>query len=134
MTQMICIRCPKGCHLEIGKNNTVGGNECPRGVEYALKELLNPTRTLTSTVRVTGSPFRRLPVKTSGEIPKSLVLDAARALDEITVEAPIQAEQTILADILGTGVSVVATRRIPLLFHSWTNNDKMPYTLLLHFE
>lgn len=113
MNRLICIRCPRGCHLEIDGNNVVTGNRCPRGEEYALKELLNPTRTLTSTVRIRGSAIRRLPVKSAEEIPKVLLMDAIRQLDGIAINAPVQCGQVILEDIMGTGVPLIATRSIP---------------------
>ena len=56
MTELICIVCPKGCHLKVDEENgyRVTGNSCKRGEEYGKKELTNPTRVITSTVRVTG--------------------------------------------------------------------------------
>ena len=36
MTNIICITCPKGCHLSVDEENgyAVTGNSCPRGAEY----------------------------------------------------------------------------------------------------
>ena len=36
MTNLICITCPKGCHLTVDEENDykVTGNACPRGAEY----------------------------------------------------------------------------------------------------
>ena len=61
MTELICIVCPKGCHLKVDeeKDFAVTGNGCPRGAEYGKKELTNPTRVITSTVRVEGGAIRR---------------------------------------------------------------------------
>ena len=60
---MTCIICPMGCNMEVtldecdGKKTVteVRDNGCPRGAEYAKKELLNPTRTLTTTISVTAA-------------------------------------------------------------------------------
>ena len=54
MTNIICITCPKGCHLSVDENNdyAVTGNACPRGEIYGKNELKNPVRVVTSTVRV----------------------------------------------------------------------------------
>ena len=54
MTELICITCPKGCHLSVDEKNdyAVTGNSCPRGVEYGKSELLHPVRVVTSTVRI----------------------------------------------------------------------------------
>ena len=45
MTDLICIVCPKGCHLKVDEENgyKVTGNGCPRGAAYGEKELVNPT-------------------------------------------------------------------------------------------
>ena len=36
MKELICITCPKGCHLKVDEEHgyTVTGNSCPRGEEY----------------------------------------------------------------------------------------------------
>lgn len=49
MTNLICITCPKGCHLTVDEGNdyAVTGNSCPRGAEYARNELLHPVRMIT---------------------------------------------------------------------------------------
>lgn len=115
MKELICIVCPKGCHLQVDEQNgyAVTGNACPRGEVYGKKELLNPTRTLTSTVRIAGAALPRLPVKTSQEIPKGQMMAAMALLDDVTVQAPVAVGDVVLADILGTGASFVATRSLP---------------------
>ena len=41
MKEMICIVCPRGCHLKVNDNNEVSGNFCPRGAKYAIEEIFN---------------------------------------------------------------------------------------------
>lgn len=114
MKNLICIVCPKGCHLQVDEDNgyAVTGNSCPRGAEYGKTELLHPTRVLTSTVRVDGGLHRRLPVKTTAPIPKELLFQAMEALNEVTLTAPVTVGQVVIANLLGTGVDVVATREM----------------------
>ena len=54
--KLICINCPLGCALTVAMRGNeieaVKGNTCRRGEIYARKELTNPTRIVTSTVRV----------------------------------------------------------------------------------
>ena len=40
MTELICIVCPRGCHLQVDEANgyAVTGNSCPRGAEYGRQE------------------------------------------------------------------------------------------------
>ena len=114
MKNLICIVCPKGCHLQVDEDNgyAVTGNSCPRGAEYGKTELLHPTRVLTSTVRVDGGLHRRLPVKTTTPIPKELLFQAMEALNGVTLTAPVTVGQVVLHDLLGTGVDVVAPREM----------------------
>ena len=112
MTQIICITCPKGCHLQVDEENgyQVTGNSCPRGEAYGKNELKNPVRTLTSTVRLSGARTPRLPVKSSAPLPNGKICDAMRLLDSVTVKAPVAVGQVLLADVFGTGVDIVATK------------------------
>ena len=112
MKELICIVCPKGCHLKVDEENNyaVTGNACPRGAEYGAAELQHPVRVLTSTVKLTGNAARRCPVKTNGSIPKGLLFDAMAVLDDVELTAPVKVGQVVVADLLGTGVDVVATK------------------------
>ena len=112
MKELICIVCPQGCRLRVDEANgyAVSGNRCARGEEYGRTELLNPTRVLTSTVEVEGSHIARCPVKTDGVIPKGKMFEAMELVRAVKVCAPVKTGQVIIADILGTGVNLVATR------------------------
>ena len=50
MKDLICIMCPKGCHLKVDEEHgyTVTGNRCPRGAEYGHNELKIPTLPLSA--------------------------------------------------------------------------------------
>jgi CxxC motif-containing protein len=113
--EMICIVCPIGCHLEIeiDDNDTimeVTGGQCPRGEVYARKELTNPTRMLTSTVRIVGAMYERLPVITSQDIPKGKMFDVMKEIAKVTVEAPVVNKQIIIENVCGLGVDIIASR------------------------
>ncbi|MDR3284884.1 MAG: DUF1667 domain-containing protein [Treponema sp.] len=113
MTPVICIVCPKGCRLEVDeKTLAVTGNSCGRGAVYGKKEVTNPTRVVTSTVRIIGADFARLPVKTDRDIPKDRIFEAMRLLDDITVHAPVKTGDVIAANILGSDSNFVATRTL----------------------
>lgn len=111
MENVVCIMCPRGCRLAVNADsNEVSGAACARGTTYGLNEVTNPVRTLTSTVRISGAAHRRLPVRTDGQLPKKLVMQAVRLLDEVDVKAPVSMGDKILENILGTSVSFVAER------------------------
>ena len=65
--ELICIGCPLGCPLTVkmdGDQIEVSGNTCKRGDDYARKEVLSPTRIVTSSVHVTGGAIEMVSVKT----------------------------------------------------------------------
>ncbi len=110
MKQLICIVCPKGCHLSVDEENgcAVTGNRCPRGAEYGANELKNPQRTLTTTVIIEGAARARLPVRTDTTVPKGRLFDCIRLTDGLTVKAPVKTGQVILENVAGTGANLVA--------------------------
>lgn len=115
MKELICIVCPKGCHLKVDEENdcAVTGNGCPRGAEYGKIELTAPTRVVTSTVRCTGGAHPRCPVKTDRAVPKGMVFQIMEALEGVTLAAPVRVGQTALEDVCGTGANIIATRSLP---------------------
>lgn len=115
MKQVVCIVCPKGCRLSVDeKNGNVSGYVCARGEEYGRNEVINPVRTVTSTVKIAGSAYPRCPVKTSGAIPKELTERAVSLLDGVELHAPVSVGDAVVKDIFGTGVDFVVTRSMDL--------------------
>jgi len=114
--KIICVSCPMGCRMTIqskdGKIISVTGNTCPKGIKYAEEEFVNPLRILPTTVKVIGGELPLVSVKTEKAIPKKLLLEAMVEIAEIEVNAPVKIGQVIKSDLLGTGVSLVATRNI----------------------
>ena len=113
MKELICIVCPRGCHLKVDEDLTVTGNFCPRGADYAKAELTHPTRVVTSTVRLTGGAYRRVPVKTSAPIPKERIPELMAASAAVEAAAPVHVGDILVPDILHTGADLVVTREIP---------------------
>lgn len=114
MKELICIICPKGCRLCVDDQNDcrVTGNACNRGAEYGRTEMINPTRTVTSTVRAAAGRSRRCPVKTDRPIPKALVMDAIALLKNVELNPPVQIGQVIVKNICGTEANFIATRNL----------------------
>ncbi len=114
--ELICIGCPMGCNLtavmEDGKVLEVTGNTCPRGNDYAVKELTNPTRIVTSTVCVEGGQLPVVSVKTASDIPKGKIFDCINELKGVVLKAPVHIGDVVVDNVAGTGVSVIATKNI----------------------
>ena len=90
---LICINCPRGCHLTVekkGEEISVSGNACPRGYTYAYNEMTNPLRTLTSSVDIDSEKCHRLPVITSSPIPKGRIMDVMKALKGVEAKVPVK--------------------------------------------
>lgn len=116
---LICIGCPLGCPLQItiddaGAVSAVEGNTCPRGDAYARKEATNPTRIVTSTVRVRGSKSHAVTVsvKTASDIPKSKIFDCIKDIKDVTVSAPIRIGDIVKPNVAGTGIDMIATKDV----------------------
>ncbi|MBR1762997.1 MAG: DUF1667 domain-containing protein [Eubacterium sp.] len=114
MKELICITCPRGCHLKVDEENgyEVTGNACPRGKVYGYNEVTNPKRVVTSTVKTTSEEYPRCPVKTNGAIPKGKMFEAMKMLDNIVLKTPINEGDVVIENLFETGVSFVACKNI----------------------
>lgn len=113
---LTCINCPMGCALTIEMNGdeviSVTGNTCSRGDVYARKELTNPTRIVTSTVKVVGGKSDMVSVKTREDIPKGKIFECVRELKDVQIQAPVHIGDVVAANVADTGIDVVATRNV----------------------
>lgn len=114
---LTCIICPMGCSMEVEVETDADGNKkvlsvkdngCKRGEQYAAKELQNPTRTLTSTIKVNDGVLPVVPVKTAGEVPKNMLLQCMEVVRRASCKAPVKRGDILLYDLLGTGINVIA--------------------------
>ena len=119
--ELTCIGCPLGCSLTVLLDTTpdgsvevtnVTGNTCPKGDIYARKEITNPTRIVTSTVRVLNGTSPMVNVKTESDIPKNKIFACVDALRGIEITAPVKIGDIILENVAGTGVNVISARNI----------------------
>ena len=118
--KLICIGCPKGCHLTVitdhGKAISVEGNDCKKGSDYGKEEVTNPQRTVTSTIRIKNGTQKMLPVKTASGIPKEKVFACMQIIKEIEKTAPVKNGDVIMKNIVNSGVDLIATQTVALKF------------------
>ncbi|MGN0314176.1 MAG: DUF1667 domain-containing protein [Fusicatenibacter sp.] len=111
--ELTCIGCPMGCLLTVEKDEigvqSITGYTCKRGRVYGEKEVTNPTRIVTTTVRVQGGVHPVVPVKTSSDIPKAAVYACMEAIRTICPKAPVDAGEILAKNIAGTGANLIAT-------------------------
>ncbi len=114
MKELICITCPRGCHLKVDEENDykVTGNSCPRGAIYGKKELTHPTRVITSTIKIIGASQERVSVKTASDVPKEKIFEIMKELNHIEVQAPVHRGDVALSNICETGVDLIITKDI----------------------
>lgn len=118
MRNITCTVCPMGCSLVVSKVDgeyKVEGNTCKRGAKYGVEEVTNPRRVITTTVKLNGGYLNLLPVKTNDSVPKELMFDIMKLLDNVLVNAPVSVGDVIVKDVLGTGVDVVSAKSMESL-------------------
>ena len=96
--KLICIKCPLGCPIHVERSEKtilLSGNKCKIGESYAIKEIRNPMRILTTTVFIKGGTRCLLPVRSEEDIPKHLIRKCIKELSSITIKAPIKCNDII---------------------------------------
>lgn len=119
--EMICIVCPNGCRITASADHceesaaadcsaeiTVTGNKCIRGREFAAKEMTNPVRSLSTTVRTDSEEFPVLPVRLSAEIPKDRIFDMMQEINKIKVTGLVRPGTVLARNLLGLGADLIA--------------------------
>ena len=114
--QFTCVVCPTSCVVnaewdEIELQNTDHA-QCKLAWEYIRGEIFDPRRMVTSTVTVEGGEFPLASVKTDPPVPKGKVFEVMQTLAHLAVQAPVHIGDVVVADILGTGSDIVATKNI----------------------
>lgn len=116
MRTCICILCPNGCEIEASQDGlgtvTLNGARCNKGREYAVQELVDPRRNVTSSVKVADGCLPLASVRLSAPIPKNMIFPVMDAIRGITVKAPVVTGQVVISDVLGLGCDIVATKRV----------------------
>lgn len=111
--ELVCITCPNSCRITAEKMEdgsiSVSGNLCPRGEAFAKNELTCPKRSLTTTVRTIFKDMPVLPVRTAGEIPKEMIMDAMKMLSGVVIKDRAKCGDIVVKSILDTGCDVIAT-------------------------
>ena len=112
-----CVSCPLGCRIRLNKKGykkIYTGHECKKGEEYAIQEINNPMRLLTTTVKIDNGEEKLLPVRSKNEIPKDMIMRGIIELSKIKVKAPIKCGDLIYKNILETGVDIISSRNIEM--------------------
>lgn len=110
---IICTVCPQGCRIVVAgegsRIDSVTGFTCPRGKAYAEQEFICPMRILTGSVRTADAVEPLLPVRSADRIPRDRALECMKILRSVVVKPPVKVHDTIVKNILDTGVDIVAS-------------------------
>ncbi|MFP4051045.1 MAG: DUF1667 domain-containing protein [Thermoplasmata archaeon] len=113
---VVCIMCPLGCEIKVEVTDDeitdIKGYACDNGKEYADQEISSPTRTVMSVVKCKNGNFPTVSVKTSEPVRKEKIDDVMKSISRIEVEAPVSIGDTVVKNVCGSGVDVVATRKV----------------------
>jgi CxxC motif-containing protein len=116
LDRLTCVLCPVGCELEVRKNDAgeldVRGSQCDKGAPFAVEEVLRPRRNLATSVPIRGTAARMVSVRLSGPVPREMIFPILEEIGKLRPEAPVQRGQVLVANVLGAGVDVVATRSV----------------------
>jgi len=111
-----CIICPNGCELtaefENGKVLSVEGATCKRGRDYVEQELTNPQRNIASSILLEGGMLPLVSVRLSKPIPKDKIFDVMAVIKKTRLQAPVQAGQVAIPNVLGLGSDVIVTKDV----------------------
>lgn len=112
MRNLVCIECPIGCSLtaeKIGEQWDVKGNRCVKGVNFAINEITDPRRSISSTVRTTFKTVPRLSVRTQGEVPLNTIFAVMEQINSVSLDHPVHIGEVIIENVSNTGINVIAT-------------------------
>jgi CxxC motif-containing protein len=113
---LTCVLCPVGCELEVRKDEAgeldVQGNQCDKGIPFAVEEILHTKRNLATSVPVWGTAATMVSVRLSDCVPREMVFPILAEIAKLRPEVPVRRGQVLITNVLGTGVDVIATRTI----------------------
>lgn len=115
---IICIVCPNGCEIDVEYEKdqiiNVSGNLCPKGKDYATQELVNPQRTIATSVRVLSGELPLVSVRLTKAIPKDRIFDVMTEINRQILTAPVHINDPVIENVLGLGSDVIATKNVSL--------------------
>ena len=104
--KFICIICPNACEMTVNDKLEVLGAKCKRGVKFALQEIKNPQRIITTTIWYKNKGIaEKIPVKTVNGIDLAEIMRIQKIIKSIVVNKKPQLGEIIEKD----GVSLIVT-------------------------
>ena len=117
--ELICVICPNGCELRavleeepLTVVKEITGELCEKGPAWAEQELLNPMRTIASSIIVDGGDYPLVSVRTDSAIPLKSIPNVMKAIKSIRLKAPVRIGDVLIKKPAGTSCNIIATRHV----------------------
>jgi len=117
--EMICVICPNGCQLlvEIQEGDQplvtgVTGNTCDKGPEWARQEIINPMRTISSSIMVEDGDFPLVSVRTDSSVSLKDIFKVMGEIKAVRLKAPVKTGDIIIEKVAGLSCNIIATRNV----------------------
>ena len=111
-----CIVCPNGCEMEAEYEGTqvrsVTGYLCPKGKAYVTQELVDPRRTIATSVCVRNGMLPLTSVRTTRAIPKDRIFDVMAEINKQVLTAPVSIGDMVIENVLGLDSDVIVTKNV----------------------
>ena len=107
MKELTCIICPNGCSLSIDNELNVTGNLCPRGKEFAINEIKDPKRSITSTCKTVFKDIPVIAVRSDSEVKKDDVKKVIEEINRITIDKRLPIGEIIIKNVINSGVNII---------------------------
>jgi CxxC motif-containing protein len=117
--ELVCIVCPNGCQVEALIEETpalkvleVNGCTCDKGIAWAEQEIVNPMRTIASSIVVEQGDFELVSVRTDTAIPLGKIFEVMDTIRQKTVKAPVTIGDRLIENPAGVPCNIIATRNV----------------------
>ena len=117
--ELTCVVCPNGCPLTIElelepvvKILKIEGGMCKKGDQWAYQEIVNPMRTIASSILAEGGDFKLVSVRTDAPIPLKAVPAVMDVIRKTKVKAPVKINTILISKPADQDCNIIATRPV----------------------
>ncbi|WP_300462542.1 DUF1667 domain-containing protein [Desulfobacula sp.] len=117
--ELVCIVCPNGCQVEALIEETpalkvleVSGCTCDKGIAWVEQEIVNPMRTIASSIVVEQGDFELVSVRTDTAIPLGKIFEVMDIIQHKRVKAPVTIGDRLIENPAGVPCHIIATRNV----------------------
>lgn len=119
-----CVVCPNGCTIKITFEDypdqkpvfvEASGQRCPRGIQWAQQEIVDPMRNFSTSVLVKNGQMMECSVRLTKPVPLVKVFEIMEEIKKLHPTAPLKIGDVLLRNPAGTDTEVIVTKNIAAL-------------------